>query len=152
MKGGRSQDGREIGRGDHFLPKRFIKRSFECWATSTKQLLNTGRGHQDPRKAAHSLQKEVGQNIEDKKTKELGTETHPREGVVKEEWFPSTRKPSHQWSVGSFGISEGNITRRGKYPKHKTHRICALTTTNSGEIAQRLMSATSKRGRCGLHA
>ena len=34
---------------------------------------NTGRGHQAPRKAAHSLQKEVGQNIRQKETKELGT-------------------------------------------------------------------------------
>ena len=32
-----------------------------------KQLLNTGRGHQEPRKAAHCLRKEVGQNIKDKK-------------------------------------------------------------------------------------
>ena len=52
-----AQDGR--GYRHHFLPK-FIKRSFECWATSTKQLLNAGRGHQAPRKAAYSLQKEVG--------------------------------------------------------------------------------------------
>ena len=57
--GGRSQDGRGIGWVDHFLPNKFIKRSFKCWATSTKQLLNAGRGHQAPRKAAHSLWKEV---------------------------------------------------------------------------------------------
>ena len=31
--------------GDHFLPIKFIKRSFECWATSTRQLLNSGGGH-----------------------------------------------------------------------------------------------------------
>ena len=35
--------------------------------SATKQLLNTSRGHQASRKAAHSLQKEVGQNIKDKK-------------------------------------------------------------------------------------
>ena len=34
---------------------------------STEQLLNTGRGHQAPRKAAHFPLKEVGQNIKDKK-------------------------------------------------------------------------------------
>ena len=33
----------------------------------TKQLLDAGRGHQAPRKAAHCLQKEVGKNIKDKK-------------------------------------------------------------------------------------
>ena len=42
-------------------------RSFECRATSTKQLLNAGGGHQAPRKAAHPLRKEVGQNIKHKK-------------------------------------------------------------------------------------
>jgi len=41
-------------------------------------------------------------------------ETHPREGVVKEERFRNTRKPSHWWVCEGFGISEGNITRRKK--------------------------------------
>ena len=36
-----------------------MKRTFECWANSTKQLLNAGRGHQAPRKAAHCLRKET---------------------------------------------------------------------------------------------
>ena len=61
-----SQDGQGIGWGDHFVPHKFIKRSFECLATSTKQVLNAGRGPQAPRKAARSLQKEVGKNIKDK--------------------------------------------------------------------------------------
>jgi len=47
-------------------------------------------------------------------------ETRPGEGVIKEK-FPNSRKPSHHGSVGSFGISEGNITRRKK--KNKTHRL-----------------------------
>ena len=39
-----------------------------------KQLLNAGRGHQAPRKAAHCLRKEVGKNIKDKReTKEVGS-------------------------------------------------------------------------------
>lgn len=58
---------RGIGQEEHFLSHKFIKRSFECLAISTELLLNAGRGHQAPRKAAHSLQKEVGQNIKDKK-------------------------------------------------------------------------------------
>ena len=61
-----SQDGRKIGQGDNFIPYKLIKRSFECWATSTKQLLNAGGGYQAHRKAAQSLQKEVIQNIKDK--------------------------------------------------------------------------------------
>ena len=64
---GRSQDGRGIGQGDHFLPHKFIKRTFECWANSTKQLLMASRGHQALRKAAHHLRKEGRQNIKDKK-------------------------------------------------------------------------------------
>ena len=87
--------------GDHFLPHKFIKRSFECWATSTKQLLNDRGRYQAPRKAAYSLWKEVGQNIKDKKTKELGMETRPGEGAVKKEEFPN-RKPSHNWVCGEF--------------------------------------------------
>ena len=57
-----------------------------------------------------------------KETKELGMETCPKKGVIKEK-FPNSRKPSHRWSVRSFGISEGNITRRKKKKKttHRTH-------------------------------
>ena len=60
-----SQEGGGIGRGDHFLPHKFIERTFERRANYTKQLLMASRGHQAPRKAAHCLQKEVGQNIKD---------------------------------------------------------------------------------------
>ena len=41
-------------------------------------------------------------------------ETCPGEGVVKEEKFPNTRKPSHPRVCGSFGVSESNIARRKK--------------------------------------
>ena len=53
--------------GRPLSPHIFIKSSFECWATSTKQLLYTGGGHLAPRKPALSLWKDVGQNIKDKK-------------------------------------------------------------------------------------
>lgn len=39
-------------------------------------------------------------------------ETRPGEGVVKEEKFTNSRKPLISGSVGSFEVSEGNITRR----------------------------------------
>ena len=94
-----SWDGGRIGWGDHFLPHNFIERSFERWANSTKLLLNVGGGHQALRKAVHSLWEEVGQNIKDKwETKEVGTETCPRVGVVNE----NTRKPSDRWVCGEF--------------------------------------------------
>ena len=48
----RSQDGGGVGRGEHFLPNKLIKRASKRRVNSTKQLLNAGRGHQAPRKAA----------------------------------------------------------------------------------------------------
>ena len=67
------------------------------------KLLNADRGHQSPRKAGHSLQKEVGQNIKEKKRdKELGIETCPWEGVVQEEKLPNSRKPSHRRACVEF--------------------------------------------------
>ena len=79
-----SWDGGGIGRGDHFLPHKFIKRTFKHWVNSTKQLLNAGRRHQAPRKAAHCLQKEVGKNIKDKKRDKRGRDGAPsREGSLK---------------------------------------------------------------------
>ena len=53
--------------GRPLSPHKLIKISFECWATSTEQLLNAGRGCQAPRKGTPSLQNEVGKNIKDKK-------------------------------------------------------------------------------------
>ena len=102
-------------------PKWFIKRSLECWATSTKQLMNAGRGHQAPRKAAHSLQKEVGQNIKDKKRdKELGTETCPREGVMgRRRSFQTPGNPLTSGSVEEFW----NLRGQHNQWMGGTHRI-----------------------------
>ena len=47
----RSQDGGGVGRGEHFLPHKFFKRTFKRRVNSTKQLLIASRGHQAPRKA-----------------------------------------------------------------------------------------------------
>ncbi|XP_055402371.1 uncharacterized protein LOC129626912 [Bubalus kerabau] len=55
--GGRSQDGGGVGQGEHFLPHKFIKRAFKRRVNSTKQLLNAGRGHQAPRKAAQLFER-----------------------------------------------------------------------------------------------
>ena len=73
--------------------------------------MNAGGKHQAPRKAAHALRKEVGQNIKDKMRDKRGVETHPREGVIKEK-FPHSRKPSHRWVFREFW----NLTGRGKKP------------------------------------
>ena len=58
---GRSQDGRGIRQGDHFLFYKSIERTTEQWTKFTKQILITSGGHQAPRKAAHCLQREEGQ-------------------------------------------------------------------------------------------
>ena len=41
-------------------------------------------------------------------TKDLGMETRPGEGVVKEEKFSNTRKPSHP--AGLWGVLESQIS------------------------------------------
>ena len=49
-----------------------------------------------------------------RETKELGTEACPRQGVVKEEKFPDTRKPSHRWVCGEFWNLRGQHNREEK--------------------------------------
>ena len=77
-------------------------------------------------------------------------ETHSREGVVKEEKFPNTRKPSHQGVCGEFWNLRGEHNWEGKTHTHThthTHtEIMHLTLTPSGEVAQMLTSAASKWG------
>ena len=88
----RSKDGGGIGQGDHFLPHKFIKRTFKHWVNSIKQLLNAGRGHQAPRKAAHCLRKEVRQNIKDKKWDKRGRDGAPS----RERSFKNREVSKHQ--------------------------------------------------------
>ena len=57
--------------------------------------------------------------------------------------FQTVENPITGRSVGSFGISEGNITRRGK--KKNPENRC-LTTTASGDVAQKPASTTSEWG------
>ena len=59
-----------------------------------------------------------------KERQESGTETHPGEGVVKEEKFPHTRKPCYQQVCGEFWNLRGQHNREEK-KKNKNHRICA---------------------------
>ena len=72
-----------------------------------KQLLNADRGHQAPKKAAHCLRKEVGQNIKDKReTKELGMEIHPGKRVLTEE------VSKHQETLSPADLGEVFKSRR----------------------------------------
>ena len=70
--------------------------------------------------------------------------THPREGVVKEEKFPNTRKLSHQWVCGEFWNLRGQHNQELK--KKKNPQIMRLAATPSGEVAQTLTYTTSERG------
>ena len=63
--------------GRPLSPPQIIERTFEHWVNSTKQLLNAGRGHRTPRKAAHCLREEVGKNIKDKKRDKRGRDKDP---------------------------------------------------------------------------
>ena len=47
-------------------------------------------------------------------TKELGTETGPGEGVVMEEKFPNSRKPSLRWVCGEFRNFSGQHKQEKK--------------------------------------
>ena len=77
--------------------------SKEHRANYTKQLLIASRGHQVPRKAAHRLQKEIGQNIKDKKRDKRVRDGDPsQEGRLNSGSFQTTGNPLTGGSGGSF--------------------------------------------------
>ena len=71
-----------------------------------------------PRKAAHCLQEELGQNIKDKKKKDKKRDKRARdrdpswEGSLNRRDFQTPGNPRIGRSGGSFRISEGNLTGR----------------------------------------
>ena len=74
-------------------------------------------------------------------------ETSPGEGVVNEEKFPNTSKPSYQRVCREFWNLRGQHNQEGKKKKNtKTPQIMCLTTTPSGEVAQMLTSTSSEQG------
>ena len=102
----RSQDGGGVGRGEHFLPHQFIKRAFKRRVNSTKQLLNAGRGHQAPRKAA-PLRKELPEKVRRFYT----PITEWQGGDKSQHWRPPNTSPE---LLGS-----------GKNTKRRPNRVCA---------------------------
>ena len=86
---------RKNRKGRPLSPPQFVERTFQHQANSTEELLNAGRVHQTPQKAAHCLWEEVGHNIKDKKRDKRGRDGDPsREGSLKKENFLHTRKLS----------------------------------------------------------
>ena len=65
------------------------------------------------------------------------------EGVAKEDKFPNTRKPSHQWVCGEFWNLRGQHKQEGE--KKKPTKYTPNCNSN-GEVTQMLMSATSEQG------
>ena len=72
-------------------------------------------------------------------------ESRPGKGVLKEEKFPNTRKPSHHQVCGEFWNLRGQHNWEEKTNKQNPQVTC-LTTTPSREVAQMLASTTSKQG------
>ena len=71
------------------------------------------RGHQVPRKSAHCLRKEVGQNTKDKEIDKRARDGDPsQEGSLNRGSFQTPGNPLTRGSGGSFRISEGNLTGR----------------------------------------
>ena len=142
-----SQDGGGIGQGAHFLPYKFIEKTIERWANHTEQLLIASSGHQAPRKAAHRLLKEAGQNIKDKKRDKSAKDgDRSREGSLNRGSFQTPGNPRTGGSGGSFWILEGNLTgRKNKYGP----QITCLKATPSRKVPHTPASATSKWGRNG---
>ena len=96
------------------LSYKFIKRTIQRWTKFTKQLLIASSGHQAPRKAAHCLWREVGQNIKDKKGDKRARDGDPSwEDSLNRGSFQSPGNPRAGRSEGSFQISEGNLTGGG---------------------------------------
>ena len=76
----------------------------------TKQLLDAGRGHQAPRKAAHCLQKEVGKNIKDKKGDKRG-----KDGALSQEGSLKKREVStNQETLSPPSLWRALGTKRAK--------------------------------------
>ena len=68
-------------------------------------------------------------------------ETCPGEGVVKEEKFPNSRKPSHRWVCGEFWNLRGQHNWEGE--KKNTEYTC---NRNAQQRSSPDMSATSEQG------
>ena len=95
-----------------FSPTNSLKEHLNAEQTSQNNL-TASRRHQVPRKAAHHLQKEVGQNIKDKKRNKRARDGDlSREGSHNRGSFQTPGNLLTGGSGGSFRILEGNLTGR----------------------------------------
>ena len=88
--------------GRPLSPPQIHRKNIWMLSNPTKQLLNAGRGHKPPRKAAHCLWKEVRQNIKDKKRdKRVWDGDLPREGSLNR-----GEVSKHQETLSPVGLGE----------------------------------------------
>ena len=101
-------------------------------ANSTKQLLNADRGQEAPRKTAHCLQKEVGQNIIGKKRDKRVRDGDPSWGGSRDGGEVS----KHQETLSPAGLCSVLESQRAtQLGGKKSPQITCLTATPSGEVA-----------------
>ena len=120
----------------------FHKTTSECWQRTP----GTQKGSPFSSKGGRTKYK--GQ----KGRQELGTETRPGE-VAWRRNFQTVRNSLTGGSVGSFGISEGNITGREKQKKKKNTDYASNHISQQRSSPDACLPPASKgwTGRCGLH-
>ena len=113
----------------------FHKTNSECW----QRTQGTQKGNPFSSKGGRTKYKRQ------KERQELGMETGPGEGVVKEEKLPNSRKPSHRWVCGEFWNLRGQHNLEGE-KKKKHPQNMHLTAMPSGELVQMFTSIISEQG------
>ena len=79
-------------------------------------------------------------------------ETHSREGVVKEEKFPNTRKPSHWrvcgefWNLRGHHNLEENKTKQNKTTDYVSNRNTQGKSSPDARVCQQLRAGAEQGG------
>ena len=129
------QDGGRVRRRDHLPPRKHFRNTSTCGTPPTEHLLNAGSRPQTSQKARNSPRTWVG------------TDLHQREGAVREEKFPHTRKP-RRVAGGKLQSHGGERSNRGAESKAERfpHRGSAPSSTHQPE---RLVCSPAGAGGAG---
>ena len=130
---GRTLSPPQIHQKNLWMQSKFHRTTSECW----QRTLDIQKSSPLSLKGGRTKYKRQTER------QELGMETPPGEGVMKEEKFPKSRTPSHRWVCGEFWNLRGQHNWEEK--KQNPQNRC-LTATASGEVAQMLTSTTSEWG------
>ena len=81
-------------------------------------------------------------------------ETHPGEGVAKEEKFPNSRKPSHRWVSGEFWNLRGQHNqekeKKRKPTEYTPNHNCQQKSTPDARICHQQVGAGQGGASCML--